>query len=194
MLEGIWVGAMPLWQLAQNVLPPQNIDRLQTAPNRDMLNIYVRIVSWQNLSVLRPRFNPLIHFYSKSNFPIFHQVLYRNLQIRPQKWVSHWFLTKKKKKLYPKKFQIAKVIPQKRNFSTFDFIFQIWEPSLARNNKILWPNQTQPFKGQQHSAVYIVTFSIVHWGGGEGLVADGGQGHEDMRAGSLLHRKGKVGL
>ena len=117
-----------LWQLAQNVLAPQNIDRLGTAWYRDMLNIYVRKVSWQNLSVLRPRFNPLIHFYSKSNFPIFHQVLYRNLQIRPQKWVSHWFLTKKKKKLYPKKFQIAKVIPKKRNFSTFDFIFQIWEP------------------------------------------------------------------
>ena len=34
-----------LWQLAQNVLAPQNIDRLGTAWYRDMLNIYVRKVS-----------------------------------------------------------------------------------------------------------------------------------------------------
>ena len=111
-----------LWQLAQNVLAPQNIDRLGTAWDRDMLNIYVRKVSWQNLSVLRPRFNPLIHFYSKSNFPIFHQVLYRNLQIRPQKWVSHWFLTKKKK-IVPKKVSICQSYPQKKKFSNFWFYF-----------------------------------------------------------------------
>ena len=34
-----------LWQLAQIVLAPQNIDLLGTAGNRDMLNIYVRKVS-----------------------------------------------------------------------------------------------------------------------------------------------------
>ena len=111
-----------LWQLAQIVLAPQNIDRLGTAGNRDMLNIYVRKVSWQNLSVLRPRFNPLIHFYSKSNFPIFHQVLYRNLQIRPQKWVSHWFLTKKKK-IVPQKVSNCQSYHQKKKFFNFWFYF-----------------------------------------------------------------------
>ena len=108
--------------MAQNVLAPQNIDRLWTALNRDMLNIYVRKVSWQNLSVLRPRFNPLIHFYSKSNFPIFHQVLYRNLQIRTQKWVSHWFLTKKKK-IVPQKVLNCQSYPQKKKFFNFWFNF-----------------------------------------------------------------------
>ena len=34
-----------LWQMSQNVLAPQNIDRLGTAGNRVMLNIYVRKVS-----------------------------------------------------------------------------------------------------------------------------------------------------
>ena len=150
MLEGIWVGAMPLWQLAQNVLPPQNIDRLQTAPNRDMLNIYVRIVSWQNLSVLRPRQNPSTHFYSKSDFPIFHQILYRNLQIRPQKWVSHWFLTKKKN-CTPKSFKLLKLSSKKEFFQLWILFFK--SENLARNNIILWPNQTQPSnKGQRFSA------------------------------------------
>ena len=34
-----------LWQMAQNVLAPQNIDRLGTAGDRDMLKIYIRKVS-----------------------------------------------------------------------------------------------------------------------------------------------------
>ena len=112
-----------LWQMAQNVLAPQNIDRLWTALNRDMLNIYVRKVSWQNLSVLRPRQNPSTHFYSKSNFSIFHQFWYRNLKIRPQKWVSHWFLTKKKKKIVPQNVFNCQSYPQKKNFFNFWFYF-----------------------------------------------------------------------
>ena len=136
-----WLGDSSLWQLAQNVLAPQNIDRLGTAWYRDMLNIYVRKVSWQNLSVLRPRFNPLIHFYSKSNFPIFHQVLYRNLQIRPQKWVSHWFLTKKKKNCTPKSFKLPKLSPKKEIFQLLILFFK--SENLARNN-ILLSDQTKP--------------------------------------------------
>ena len=136
------MSANTLWQMAQNVLAPQNIDRLWTALNRDMLNIYVRKVSWQNLSVLRPRFNPLIHFYSKSNFPIFHQVLYRNLQIRPQKWVSHWFLTKKKKNCTPKSFKLPKLSSKKEIFQLLILFFK--SENLARNNNYLVtkPNQT----------------------------------------------------
>ena len=34
-----------LWQMGQNVLAPQNIDRLGTAGDRDMLKIYIRKVS-----------------------------------------------------------------------------------------------------------------------------------------------------
>ncbi len=123
-----------------------------------MLKIHVRKVSW-------PCQNPSTHFYSKSNFSIFHQLWYRNQKIWPQKWVSHWFLTKKK--LYPKMSSIAKVIIKKRIFSTFGFIFK--SENLVRNNIILFrPNQTRPFhKGQQLLAVYIVQFPIVSLAVGE---------------------------